>query len=80
MRYYAGRSAGLGRLSDLETPGPAVDAAVAMLRMLLTDPAARWALAARRWAAVDDRGAERVADALLRHRTPSRSVPRLNNT
>jgi hypothetical protein len=49
----------------LEVPGSAADAAVAALRTLLTDPVARSTLAARGWAAVDGRGAERVADVLL---------------
>ena len=60
-----GLAAGLGRLSALETPGPAIEPAVTVLRTLLTDPATRAALAARGWAAVDGRGVERVADALL---------------
>jgi spore coat polysaccharide biosynthesis predicted glycosyltransferase SpsG len=60
-----GLVAGLGRLSTLDTSSCAAEAAVAVLRRLLTDPPARVALAARAWAAVDGRGAERVADALL---------------
>ena len=55
-----GLAAGLGHLSDLPS-----SAAVTVLRELLTDPAARTALAARGWSAVDGRGVERVADALL---------------
>jgi len=41
------------------------DSAVGVLRGLLTDPASRTALAGRAWTAVDGRGAERVAGALL---------------
>ncbi len=55
----AGLAAGLGRLGALE------ESAVATLRGLLTDPAARAALAAKAFGAVDGRGVERVADALL---------------
>ncbi|GAA0798941.1 PseG/SpsG family protein [Spirilliplanes yamanashiensis] len=55
----AGLAAGLGRLGALEP------SAVATLRALLTDPAARAALAAKAFGAVDGRGVERVADALL---------------
>ena len=54
-----GYAAGLGQLGHL---GPD---AVATLRGLLTDPARRTELAGRAWAAVDGRGVERVADALL---------------
>lgn len=54
-----GYAAGLGRLGDF---GPD---AVGVLRRLLTDPAERAVLAARGWSAVDGRGVERVADALL---------------
>ena len=55
-----GLAAGLGHLRDLPS-----DAAVSVLHGLLTDPAARASVAARGWAAVDGRGVERVADALL---------------
>jgi spore coat polysaccharide biosynthesis predicted glycosyltransferase SpsG len=54
-----GYAAGLGRLGRLD------DTAVDVLRDLLTSPGARAALAARAWSAVDGRGVERVADALL---------------
>ncbi|MEV6306183.1 spore coat protein [Actinoplanes sp. NPDC051861] len=54
-----GYAAGLGRLGDFDEAAPSV------LAGLLTDPAARTALAARGWSAVDGRGVERVADALL---------------
>jgi spore coat polysaccharide biosynthesis predicted glycosyltransferase SpsG len=54
-----GFGAGLGRLGHLG------DDAVATLRHLLTDAAARTELARRAWSAVDGRGVERVADALL---------------
>jgi spore coat polysaccharide biosynthesis predicted glycosyltransferase SpsG len=59
-----GYAAGLGQLGHLG------DAAVATLRGLLTDPSARTTLATRAWAAVDGRGVERVADALLRAASP----------
>ncbi|WP_229076206.1 PseG/SpsG family protein [Actinoplanes sp. DH11] len=60
-----GYAAGLGRLGELG------DEAVGTLRQLLTDPARRTAVAARGWAAVDGKGVERVADALLlRARSP----------
>jgi spore coat polysaccharide biosynthesis predicted glycosyltransferase SpsG len=55
-----GYAAGLGRLGHLG------DDAVATLRTLLTDASLRTELAAGAWAAVDGRGVERVADALLR--------------
>jgi len=55
-----GYAAGLGQLGHLG------DDAVATLRTLLTDAGLRTDLAARAWAAVDGRGVERVADALLR--------------
>jgi spore coat polysaccharide biosynthesis predicted glycosyltransferase SpsG len=55
-----GYAAGLGRLGELGTD------AVTTLRRLLLNPAERTALAVRGWAAVDGRGVERVADALLR--------------
>lgn len=58
-------AAGLGHLPALSVPGSATDAAVEMLQGLLTEAPARAELAARAWAAVDGRGAERVADALL---------------
>ncbi|GAB2612655.1 UDP-2,4-diacetamido-2,4,6-trideoxy-beta-L-altropy ranose hydrolase [Paractinoplanes abujensis] len=54
-----GYGAGLGRLGHL-----GVDA-VDTLERLLTDAAARTELAQRAWSAVDGRGVERVADALL---------------
>ncbi len=54
-----GYAAGLGRLGDLN------DTAVDQLRNLLTSPTARAALATRAWSAVDGRGVERVATALL---------------
>ncbi|GID30225.1 PseG/SpsG family protein [Paractinoplanes brasiliensis] len=54
-----GFGAGLGRLGHL-----GVDA-VDTLERLLTDAAARTELAQRAWSAVDGRGVERVADALL---------------
>ena len=54
-----GYAAGLGRLGHLD------DTAVDVLRDLLTAPGARAALATRAWSAVDGRGVERVADALL---------------
>ena len=54
-----GFAAGLGQLGHLDR------GSVTTLRDLLTDPAARTTLAARAWAAVDGRGVERVADALL---------------
>ena len=55
-----GLAAGLGHLGELPS-----DVAADTLRNLLTDAAARTTLAARGWAAVDGRGVERVADALL---------------
>ncbi|WP_045740599.1 PseG/SpsG family protein [Actinoplanes rectilineatus] len=54
-----GFAAGIGRLGDFDPR------AADVLRELLTDPAARTDLAGRGWAAVDGRGVERVADALL---------------
>jgi spore coat polysaccharide biosynthesis predicted glycosyltransferase SpsG len=54
-----GFAAGLGQL------GHFTDGSVAVLRELLTRPGSRAALAARAWSAVDGRGVERVADALL---------------
>ncbi|RZU51743.1 spore coat polysaccharide biosynthesis predicted glycosyltransferase SpsG [Krasilnikovia cinnamomea] len=60
-----GLAAGLGHLPALRVPGIAADTAVRVLRDLLTDPAARAALGARAWAAVDGRGPERTAAALL---------------
>jgi spore coat polysaccharide biosynthesis predicted glycosyltransferase SpsG len=54
-----GYGAGLGQLGHLGRP------AIETLRTLLTDPARRTELAARAWAAVDGRGVERVADALM---------------
>jgi spore coat polysaccharide biosynthesis predicted glycosyltransferase SpsG len=54
-----GYAAGLGRL------GQFTDKSVDVLRELLTRPGSRSALAVRAWEAVDGRGAERVADALL---------------
>jgi spore coat polysaccharide biosynthesis predicted glycosyltransferase SpsG len=54
-----GYAAGLGRLGHLN------HTAVDVLRDLLTSPGSRAALAARAWSAVDGRGVERVADALL---------------
>ncbi|GAA4943247.1 hypothetical protein GCM10025331_32460 [Actinoplanes utahensis] len=59
-----GFAAGLGRLGEFG------DDSVATLRRLLLDPAERTALAASGWAAVDGRGVERVADSLLRERSP----------
>jgi spore coat polysaccharide biosynthesis predicted glycosyltransferase SpsG len=61
-----GLAAGLGHLPELATSA----AAVQTLRGLLLDPGERAALAARAWAAVDGRGAARVADALLRRLRP----------
>jgi spore coat polysaccharide biosynthesis predicted glycosyltransferase SpsG len=54
-----GLAAGLGRLEDLGAD------AVATLGRLLTDPTQRDALALKAFDAVDGRGVERVADALL---------------
>jgi spore coat polysaccharide biosynthesis predicted glycosyltransferase SpsG len=54
-----GYAAGLGRL------GHFTDASVAVLRELLIFPGSRAALATRAWSAVDGRGVERVAGALL---------------
>ena len=54
-----GYAAGLGQLGHF---GPD---AVGTLRTLLTDSARRTELAGRAWAAVDGRGVQRVADALL---------------
>jgi len=54
-----GYAAGLGQLGHLG------ETSVATLRGLLTDAAARTTLAARAWQAVDGRGVQRVADALL---------------
>lgn len=54
-----GYAAGLGRLGALD------ENAVTTLRRLLLNPGERTALAVRGWAAVDGRGAERVADVLL---------------
>lgn len=54
-----GYAAGLGRL------GQFTDKSVDVLRELLTLPGSRSALAVRAWGAVDGRGVERVADALL---------------
>jgi spore coat polysaccharide biosynthesis predicted glycosyltransferase SpsG len=54
-----GFAAGLGRL------GQFTDQSVDVLRELLTRPGSRAALATRAWSAVDGRGVERVADALL---------------
>ncbi|WP_250029039.1 PseG/SpsG family protein [Paractinoplanes maris] len=54
-----GYGAGLGRLGHLGAD------AVETLGGLLTDAAARTELARRAWSAVDGRGVERVADALL---------------
>jgi spore coat polysaccharide biosynthesis predicted glycosyltransferase SpsG len=54
-----GFAAGLGRLGQFS------DKSVDVLRELLTLPGSRAALAARAWSAVDGRGVERVADALL---------------
>ncbi|GAA2619339.1 PseG/SpsG family protein [Paractinoplanes durhamensis] len=54
-----GFAAGLGQLGHFD------EQSVTTLRTLLTDAGMRTALAARGWAAVDGRGVERVADALL---------------
>jgi spore coat polysaccharide biosynthesis predicted glycosyltransferase SpsG len=54
-----GYAAGFGRL------GQFTDKSVEVLRELLTQPGSRSALAVRAWGAVDGRGVERVADALL---------------
>jgi spore coat polysaccharide biosynthesis predicted glycosyltransferase SpsG len=54
-----GYAAGLGQLGHLG------DDAVSVLRRLLTDPSWRTDLAGKAWAAVDGRGVERVASALL---------------
>ncbi|MEJ8278733.1 bifunctional UDP-2,4-diacetamido-2,4,6-trideoxy-beta-L-altropyranose hydrolase/GNAT family N-acetyltransferase [Pseudonocardia spirodelae] len=56
----AGAAAGLGGTGDLAVP----DGAAAVLRDLLTDPAARGALAARAARVVDGAGAGRVVDAV----------------
>jgi spore coat polysaccharide biosynthesis predicted glycosyltransferase SpsG len=56
-----GLAAGLGHVSGLDRSSRAA----VVLRRLLTDPPLRAALASRAWAAVDGRGAQRVADALL---------------
>ena len=61
-----GLAAGAGHLPSLVSPtSPESEAAVTVLRGLLTDAPARTALSAVAWAAVDGRGVERVADALL---------------
>jgi spore coat polysaccharide biosynthesis predicted glycosyltransferase SpsG len=57
-----GFAAGLGQLGHFDA------GSVATLRTVLTDAGLRTDLAARAWAAVDGRGVERVADALLRAR------------
>jgi spore coat polysaccharide biosynthesis predicted glycosyltransferase SpsG len=57
-------AAGVGHLEDLRTPEGAA-AAVQVLAGLFSDPVRRTELAARAWAAVDGRGRERVADALI---------------
>ncbi|WP_433793154.1 PseG/SpsG family protein [Actinoplanes sp. CA-252034] len=57
-----GYAAGIGRLGAFD------DDAVTTLRRLLLKPGDRTALAVRGWEAVDGRGVERVADALLRVR------------
>jgi spore coat polysaccharide biosynthesis predicted glycosyltransferase SpsG len=54
-----GFAAGLGQLGHFD------ERSVDTLRTLLTDAGLRTALAARAWAAVDGRGVQRVADALL---------------
>jgi spore coat polysaccharide biosynthesis predicted glycosyltransferase SpsG len=54
-----GYAAGIGQL------GHFAPSSVETLRHLLTDAATRTELSARAWAAVDGRGVERVADALL---------------
>ncbi|MDI6100500.1 spore coat protein [Actinoplanes sp. NEAU-A12] len=59
-----GYAAGLGRLGEFG------DDAVTTVRRLLLHPAERTGLAVRGWAAVDGRGVERVADALVRVRSP----------
>ncbi|GGN70625.1 UDP-2,4-diacetamido-2,4,6-trideoxy-beta-L-altropyranose hydrolase [Actinoplanes lobatus] len=59
-----GYAAGLGRLGELGGE------AVTTLRRLLLNPGDRTALAVHGWAAVDGRGVERVADSLLRERSP----------
>jgi spore coat polysaccharide biosynthesis predicted glycosyltransferase SpsG len=71
-----GLAAGLGRLDELAAPGEPVDAAVATLRRLLTDPVERAELAARGWRAVDGLGRERVADAVLAEVSRRAAVPR----
>lgn len=61
-----GLAAGVGHLPSLRDPGSAeAEAAITVLRTLLTDAPTRAELAARAWSAVDGRGVERVADALL---------------
>jgi spore coat polysaccharide biosynthesis predicted glycosyltransferase SpsG len=60
-----GLAAGLGRLAGLKEGGLVVKEAIETLRTLLAEPAARQALARRAHAAIDGRGRERVADALL---------------
>jgi spore coat polysaccharide biosynthesis predicted glycosyltransferase SpsG len=54
-----GYAAGIGQLGHFDR------SSVDTLRGLLTDAAARTDLAARAWAAVDGKGVQRVADALL---------------
>jgi spore coat polysaccharide biosynthesis predicted glycosyltransferase SpsG len=55
-----GFAAGLGQLGHFD------ERSAETLRTVLTDAGLRTALAARAWAAVDGRGVERVADALLK--------------
>ena len=59
------RTMARGYAAELGQLGHFGDDAVTTLRTLLTEPGRRTALAARAWAAVDGRGVERVADALL---------------
>jgi spore coat polysaccharide biosynthesis predicted glycosyltransferase SpsG len=61
-----GYAAGLGRLGQIG------EGAVDVLRELLTSPGSRAALATRAWSAVDGRGADRVAGALLATVAPPR--------
>lgn len=62
-----GLAVGVGHLPSLTDPKSAeAGVAIEVLHELLTDAPGRAALAARAWAAVDGRGAARVADALLR--------------
>ena len=61
----AGLAVGLGGLTDLATSAVAQAAAVDELRNLCTSAEHRTMLASHGWCAVDGRGRERVADAIL---------------